>query len=177
MTSKPLGKFGRVALWFSPLLVALAGFVAVTPWLTRHSPAATQVLTLAFGVFVLGYSLYTGHRMARVLDEVQKAGAGFAHSNGWVWGGFATILLLMLPPVMNWLIDSVNALAMHRTSVGSPGITDSHDAAMVAFPNHRAAITMAFFFGATLVMVIQMLAVVVFSVIWQRRMGGTGERA
>jgi hypothetical protein len=45
--------------------------------------------------------------MARVLDEVQKAGVGFAHSNGWVWGGFATILLLMLPPVMNWLIDTV----------------------------------------------------------------------
>jgi hypothetical protein len=86
-------------------------------------------------------------------------------------------LLLMLPPVMNWLIDVVNALAMPRTIVGTPGITNPRVAATVAFLNRRAAITMAFEFGATLVMVVQALAIVVFSVIWQRRMGGNGERS
>jgi hypothetical protein len=177
MAKNVLGKIGRTALWFSPVIIALAGFVAVAPWLARHSPVANQVLSIALGTFVLGYSLFMGYRMTRGLDEVQKAAASFAHSNGWVWGGFATLLLLMLPPVMNCLIDMVNALAMPRMFVGSPGITNPRVAATVAFFNRRAAITMAFLFGATLVMVIQMLAIIVFSVVWQRRMGGTGERA
>jgi hypothetical protein len=177
MAKNVVGKIGRGALWFSPVVIALAGFIAVAPGLTRHSLAATQALTIAFGIFVLGYALFIGHRMTRGLDEVQKAAAAFASTNGWVWGGFATILLLMLPPVMNWLIDMVNALAMPRTFVGSPGITNPRVAATVAFFNRRAAITMAFFFGATLVMVIQWLAIVVFSVVWQRRMGGLGEQS
>ena len=177
MAKNVVGKIGRGALWFSPVVIALAGFIAVAPWLTRHSPAATQVLSVTFGIFVLGYSLFIGYRSTRGLDEVQKAGAAFAHSNGWVWGGFATILLMTLPPVMNWLIDTVNALAMPRTIVGSPGITNPRVAATVAFFSRRAAITMAFEFGATLVMVIQTLAIVVFSIIWQRRMGGNAERS
>jgi hypothetical protein len=175
MAKNILGKIGRGALWFSPVVITFAGFVAVTPWLARHSPAGTQVLTIAFGIFVLGYALFLGHRSTRGLDEVQKAAGAFASSNGWVWGGFATILLLMLPPVMNWLIDMVNALAMPRAFGGSPGSTNPRVAATVAFFNRRAAITMAFVFGAALVMVIQTLAIVVFSFIWQRRMGGNGE--
>jgi hypothetical protein len=170
-----LRKIGRGALWFSPVVVAFGVFVAVTPWLTRHSPALAQVLTATFGLFVLGYALFMGHRMTQGLDEVQRAAGAFASSNGWVWGGFATLLLLMLPPVMNSLIDIVNALAMPRTLVGSPGITDPRVAATVAFFNRRAAITMAFVLGAALVMVIQTLAIVFFSFIWQRRMGGSGE--
>jgi hypothetical protein len=174
MTNKSLGKIGRAALWVSPVAIALAGFVAVAPWLNRHSPAAAQVLTIAFGIFVLGYALYLGNRATRRMDEVQRAATAFAHSNGWVWGGFATLLLLMLPPVMNWLIDMVNALAMPRMS-GSPGVTNPHVEATVAFFSRRTAITMAFIFGATLVMVIQTLAIFVFSIIWQRRMRATPE--
>ncbi len=177
MAKSVVGKIGRGALWFSPVVIALAGFIAVTPWLTRHSPVATQVLSIAFGIFVLGYSLFIGYRMTRGMDEVQKAGAAFANSNGWVWGGFATILLLTMPPVMNWLIDAVNALAMPRTIVGPAGTTSPRVAATVAFFSRRAAITMAFEFGATLVLVIQTLAIVVFSVIWQRRMRGNAERS
>lgn len=177
MAKNALGKIGRTALWFLPVVVALAGFVAVTPGLTRHSPAAAQILTIAFGILVLGYALFIGHRMMRGLDEVQKAAGAFASSNGWVWGGFATLLLLMLPPVMNWLIDMVNAMAMPHMIVGPPEAANPRVAATMAFFNRRAAITMAFVFGATLVMVIQTLAIVVFSIIWQRRMGGSGERS
>jgi hypothetical protein len=175
MAKNVLGRIGRAALWSSPLVIALAGFIAVAPWLTRHSPAGVQALTIAFGIFVFSYAIFMGHRMTRGLDEVQKAAGAFASSNGWVWGGFATILLLMLPPVMNWLIDMVNALAMPRTLGGSPGSTDPRVAATMAFFNRRAAITMAFVFGAVLVMLVQTLAIVVFSVIWQRRMGGNAE--
>ncbi len=177
MAKNVLVKVGRAAAWISPVVIALAVFSVVAPWLVRHSVAAVQALTIAFGIFVLGYSLFLGHRMTRGLDEVQKAAGAFASSNGWVWGGFATILLLMLPPVMNWLIDLVNALAMPRTPVGSPGITNPRVAATVAYFNRRTVITMAFFFGGTLVMVMQTLAIFVFSVIWQRRMGGTAERS
>jgi hypothetical protein len=68
-------------------------------------------------------SLFLGKRESRRWDEVQSASVGFASANSWVWGGFATILLLMVPPVMNWLVDLVNAV-VQRAGHGSPDMTN-----------------------------------------------------
>jgi hypothetical protein len=111
-------------------------------------------------IFVMGYASVITHRMQRHLDEVQIASQGFASSRGWVWGAMATVLLLMLPPVTNRLIDLANLL-----STGSPGTAD------------RGAVQVALYFGLILVVVIQLLALIVASAIWQRRMGGMPEQS
>ena len=70
------------------------------------------------------------------------------------------MLLLMVPPVMNCLVDLVNV-----RGTGSPDVS-----------NHFA-VRLAFFGGTGLVMVMQTLAFVVASVVWQRRMAGFGEQS
>ena len=72
----------------------------------------------------------------------------------------ATVLLLMLPPVTNWLIDLANML-----STGSPDMSD------------RGAVRLALFFGFMLVVFTQLVALIVASAIWQRRMGGMREQS
>ena len=69
-----------------------------------------------------------------------------------------TPLLLLLPPVTNPLIDLANML-----STGSPDMSD------------RGAVQLALFFGLILVVLIQCVAVIVASAIWQRRMGDMRE--
>jgi hypothetical protein len=160
MTETGVGTFGRLALWFAPNIIVAAGFFAVLRWLKPENPVVVQALTVVVGVFVLGYSLFLGKRESLRWDEVQRASQGFASANGWVWGGFATMLLLMVPPVMNWFIDLVNVLG-----TGSPDSTN------------RTAVRVAFFCGIALVMVMQTLGIIVFSVVWWRRMGGTGEQS
>ncbi|MGH8219578.1 MAG: hypothetical protein ACREUT_13600 [Steroidobacteraceae bacterium] len=164
MTKKTPGKIALLTQFFLPLLIVMAVFIAVMPWLTRQSHAAAQVLTIAFMVLTLGYSLFMGHRWTRRLDEVQKAQTAFAHSNGWIWGGFATMLLLTLHPVMNLLIDLVNAVVNVR-GTGSLDMTN------------RRAVMVAFVMGGTLVMMMQALAIVVAAIVFQRRMAGSGERS
>jgi hypothetical protein len=159
MTKRVVGKFGRLALWFSPNVIVLAGFVVAIRWM-KPNPVIAEVLSAVAAIFVMGYSLFLGKRESRRWDEVQSASWGFASAHGWVWGGFATMLLLMVPPVMNWLVDLVNV-----RGTGSPDMT-----------NHLA-VRLAFFCGTGLVMVMQTLAFVVASVVWQRRMGGFGEQS
>jgi hypothetical protein len=157
MTTRRLGTFRRVTLgYFLPLGIALAAFVFATR-LLHARPLVTGGLSVAFMIFVLGYSLLMGRSEARRLDEVQRAGAGFANSNGWVWGGFATLLLLAVPPVINVAVDMV----MKLPPVGSTDI--------------RLGVRLGLTFGATLVMVMQALAIIVASVIWGRRMRGSAE--
>jgi cobalamin synthase len=158
MTTNPLGKIGRYALWFSPVVIVVVGFVAAIPWLKQQNDSFVLALTAAVSIFVMGYSLFVSHRLQRHLDEVQIASAGFASSRGWVWGAMAAILLLLLPPVTNWLIDLANML-----STGSSDMSD------------RGAVQLALFFGLILVVLMQLVAVVLASAIWQRRMGGMRE--
>ena len=160
MTTNPLGKIGRYALWFSPVVIVVVGFFAAIPWLKQQNDTFVLTLTAAVSIFVMGYALFISHRLQRHLDEVQIASQGFASSRGWVWGAMATILLLMLPPVTNWLIDLANTL-----STGSPDMPD------------RGAVQLALYFGLILVVLIQLAAVILASAIWQRRMGGMGERS
>ncbi len=157
MTDSHRGTFGRVTLrYFLPLGMALAGFIFATK-LFQPRPLITQGLNVAFTIFVLGYSLFMGRSEARRLDEVQRAGAGFANANGWVWGGFATLFLLAVPPVINGAVDIVMKLP-------PVGPTDP-----------RLGVRLGLTFGAALVMVMQALAIVVASLIWGRRMRGSAE--
>jgi hypothetical protein len=157
MTNTRLGTFGRVMLgYFLPVGIALAVFIFATK-LFRPQPSITAGLNVAFTIFVLGYSLFMGRSEARRLDEVQRAGAGFANSNGWVWGGFATLFLLAVPPVINGVVD----LVMKLPPVGPT--------------NTRLGVRLGLTFGAALVMVMQALAIIVASIIWGRRMRGSAK--
>jgi hypothetical protein len=158
MTTKPLGTFGRLALFFLPC-VAVFAVLLVAIHLLHPRPAVVNGLVAAVSLCVFGYSLLMGHQEARSWDEVQKAGAGFSHANGWVWGGFATLALLMAPPVMNSVVDVV----MNLPPAGSTDI--------------YLGIRLGLLFGAVLVMLMQGLAIVVASLIWKRRMQGPGNQS
>jgi hypothetical protein len=155
MTTKPLGTFGRIALRFFLPIGIVSGSLLVAIQLLRPRPAVVEGLVAVTSIFVFGYSLFMGQQEARRSDEVERAGAGFANSNGWVWGGFATLALLMVPPVMNEVVDVVLKLP-------PAGLTDMH-----------LAVRLGLIGGATLVMLIQGLAIVVASVIWRQRMRGS----
>jgi len=164
VTKAVCGKFGRLALWLSPVVFVVAGLLIAMPWLKQQNPAIAKVVGEIGVIFVACYGIFIVLRQQRRMDEVHLASQGFANSHGWLWGGVATTLLLMVPPVMNWLVDRVDAMAKVR-GAGSPEMT-----------NHLA-VQLAFFYGISLVMVIQGLGVCVASIVWWRRMGGFGERS
>ena len=102
MRKRVIGQFGRLALWFLPFAIAVAGCVVAMPWVKQHNPVLATILGTVGAIFVMGYSLFMASmvlRWQRRLDEVQIASQGFANSYGWVWGGVAAGLLLMVPPV------------------------------------------------------------------------------
>ena len=158
MTTSSLGKFGRQALWLSPAVILVVSFFAAIPWLKQQDDPFVLALSAAVAIFVMGYAHFISHRQQRHLDEVQVASAGFASSRGWVWGATASVVLLMMPPVTNSLIDFAN-----RLSTGSPDMPD------------RGAVHLALFFGLILVVLTQLASIALAAAIWQRRMGGTGE--
>ena len=158
MITKSLGKIGRRALLISPVVIVVVGFFAVLHWLKPQNVTFVLVLTAVFSIFVMGYTSFIARRVQRTLDEVQIASQGFASFRGYSWGAGATVLLLMLPPVTNWLIGLANML-----STGSPD------------RSNRASVQLALSFGFILVVLMQMVCTIVASAIWQRRMGGTRE--
>jgi hypothetical protein len=158
MAEGTVEKLGRLALWFSPVVIVVAGFLGALRWM-KPSPMAAGATSAVVAIVVLAYVGFLGNRESRRWDEVQKASYGFAIVHGWGWGYAATFLLLMVPPVMNWLIERVNAV-VNVQGVRPPAIA-----------NH-IAVQLAFFGGITLLMVMQTLAFVVASFVWQRRMGG-----
>ena len=158
MATKLLAKLGRTALRLSPVVIMAACVFGVV-WLKQQNAEVARIVGPVVAIFVMGYTLFITYRQQRRLDEVQIASQGFANTRGWVGGAFATVLLLMLPPVTNWLIDLVNL-----QSTGSPDIPD------------RRAVRLAFIYGVCLVVAMQSLGVFVAAAIWWRRMGGMGER-
>jgi cobalamin synthase len=153
----PLGKIGRAALWLTPIVI-VAAFIALW-WVKQQSPAAASVLAPVVGISLMVYVTLMSSRQQRRLDEVQIASQGFANTHGFVGGATVTVLLLMLPPVTNWLIDLVNT-----QSTGSPDTLD------------RVTVRLAFIYGVCLVVAMQTLCGLVAAAIWWRRMGGVGER-
>ena len=147
------GRIGRRALWISPVVIVIGGFLAALHWLKPQNATFVMVLTAAVSILMMGYASFLARRVQRRLDEVQIAHQEFANSRGWVWGLGATSLLLMLPPVTDLLIDLANIL-----STGSP------------HSSNRTSVQLALFFGLTLVALIQTVCIIVAAVIWERRM-------
>jgi hypothetical protein len=160
MTTMPLGKIGRRALWFLPVVIVVVGFFAAIPWLKQQNDSFVLVASAVAAIFVMGYAHFISRRLQRGLDEVQIASQGFASSRGWAWGAMATVLLLMLPPVTNLLIDLANTL-----SAGSPERSD------------RGAVHLALYFGFMLAVLMQAVCVCVAAAIWWRRVGGLREQS
>jgi hypothetical protein len=140
-------------------IVIVAACVFALLWLKQQDAAVARALAPAVAILLMGYALFITYRQQRRLDEVQIASQGFAHTHGWLGATFATVLLLMLPPVTNWLIDLVNL-----SSNGAPDVFD------------RGAVRRAFIYGACLMVVMQTLGSLVAAAIWWRRMGGIRER-
>ena len=158
MTSKPLGTFGRLAMFLLPVAAVCAVLLAAIH-LLQPRPAVVNGLAAATTFLVLAYALFMARQEARSWDEVQRAGAGFANSSGWVWGGFATLVLLGVPPIINGVVDVFMKIP------GAARSADSH-----------LAMRLGLTFGAALVMVMQAMAIIVASFIWKRRMRGSGEQ-
>lgn len=160
MTKKALGRGAQLALRALPIAIAIAGFFAIQPWLRQQDPAIFQGVIIAFAILMFGYTEWIARRHQRHLDEVELASQRFAIQHGWIGGIVAAVLLLMLPPVMNWLVD----LAI-TSSNGSP------DA-----PN-RSTVQLAFVWGLMLVVVMQTVGMFVAGIIWWRGMVRTRERS
>ena len=157
MKSRELGKVARLAQWLSPIVI-VAAFFAIW-WLKQRNPAAASVLGPVAAISVMAYTTFLVTRQQRRLDEVQIASQGFANGHGLVYGASVTVLLLMVPPVANWLVDLVN-----MQSTGSPDMSD------------RRAVGLAFVYGVCLVVAMQTLFGLVAAAAWWRRMGGMRER-
>ncbi len=160
MTTNFVGMFGRLVLWCLPVVVVVGSFFAAIPWLSQQDDTFVLALTAALSIAVMGYALIVSRKLHQHLDEVQIAGQGFASSRGWGWGALATCLLLQVSPVADRLVDLANLL--------STGSADTSD---------RGAVHVALAFGLMLVVLMQLVAVIVASVIWQRRMGDIGGRS
>jgi hypothetical protein len=158
MTKRVIGKSGRLALLFSPIPIVAVGFLAGLWWF-RPSRVIAEVLTAVAAIFVVGYGGFVGKRESGRWDEVQRAGWGFGSAHAG-WGFVATMLLLMVPPVMNGLIDLVNAVVAHA----------GHHRLSPDVANH-VAVQLAFWFGITLLTLMQTLASLVATIVWWRRMG------
>ena len=165
MTKRLVGKFGRLALRFSPVVIVAASFFGALLWMKPQNAVVVQVLTAVTAIFVVGYSGLVGKRESRRWDEVQRAGWGFGSAHAG-WGYFATMVLLMVPPVMNGLVSLVDAVVERA----------GHHRLSPDMANHLA-VQLAFWCGITLVVVMQTLASLVANVFWWRRMGGFGEQS
>ena len=159
MTNKVFGNFGRRPLWLLPIVLVVAAVALAMPWAKRVGPLVATALGEAGVMLVAGYCVAAVLKRQRRMDEVHLAAQGFANSYGWIWGGLAASLLLMLPPIMNWMVHLVHAMVRVR-GTGPSGTPDG------------LAVQLAFFYGVALVMVVQALGVCVASIVWWRRMGG-----
>jgi cobalamin synthase len=137
----------------------LAAFLASLPWLEEMDQAVKRPIGVAIALFVIAWSILLATRVERSLDEVQLAGQRFAQAKGAGAGTIVLCLLLLLRPVKDELTDIV----IHMTT--QPELGEPIDQGTV-----RAAMT----FGIVLLVVMQALGMVVFSAIWNRRIGGNG---
>lgn len=159
MTRK-LGRGAQLALRTLPIALAIPAFLLAQPWLRHLDPVVFQGVVIAFVVVLLGYTSWVARRHQQHFDEVELTSQRFAIQHGWSGGTLGAVLLLMLPPLTNWLAD----LAI-STSGGSPGVPT------------RASVQLALFWGLMLGVVIQTAGIFVAGAIWWRRMGRPAERA
>jgi hypothetical protein len=155
MTTKPLAKTGRNLLLFSPVIIVMVGYLGWLYWLRPKNSALVMGLGTTAAILVMGYSAFLARRAQRRMDEVQIASQGFASFRGWMWGLGITIVLLMLTPFSNRLIDLADFM-----TAGAP------DAAT----RHRAAVMLGLYMGYMLLTLMQTICHIVAAIIWDRRM-------
>ena len=142
-------------LWFAPPIVVVVAFFASLPWLAELDETVSLSITAAASIFVVTWAHFVATRMERALDEVQLAGQRFAQAKGAAGGTFITILLLLTPPLVEWVTDK---LILMTTGSGETPERDTVYVGMV--------------FGMVLLIVMQTLGTVVANAIWNRRIGG-----
>lgn len=145
-----LQKFGWNALWISPVVIVPVAFFAFMPWLKQQSDAIALGIAAVAAIFVMGYSLFLAARVNRHLDEVEIAGQRFAQAKGLTIGSVAAVLVMLIPPLMNALVDLANTIGG-----GSPD----------------KAVKLGITIGFMLVVLLQTLGVVGASIWWERRLG------
>ena len=148
-------KTSHSLLWFAPPIVVTATFFASLPWLADIDETVTLSITAAASIFVVVWGRFVATRMERALDEVELAGQRFAQAKGAVGGTFATILLLLPTPVVDWVTDN---LILMTTGSGET--------------LERITVYVGMVFGMVLLIVMQTLGTVVANAIWNRRISG-----
>lgn len=155
---KTFGNAGRAALWLSPVVLVVVTFFAAIPWLKEQDDTLVLTLTGVLAASVIGYGMFLSQRIQGHMDEVQIASQGYASSRAAGWGAGAAGLVLLLPPVTNRLIDLATTLSSSASSAPD-----------------RGAVHVALALGVVLCVLLQVMANIVASMIWQRRMGQTQE--
>lgn len=139
----------RAALEFLPLVLVPVAFLAISPWLKMIGGPMVSLVSAAAAIFVMGYANFYAFRRQRGLDEVQKASAGVAAQWGMPVGQAAFVLLLMLPPFIDFTTAVVTKFA------GDPGtIVD------------RSVVVFAMTLGFCGVVLLQGIGMLVVNVIW-----------
>lgn len=138
-------EIGRWALWFSPIVIAPVAFFAL------GRPGENDVFAFAWGIYVMGYSVFLAARVNRRFDEVQIAGQRFAQTKGMTIGTIAGALVMSFPPSMSALMDLANTVG-----AGSPD----------------KAVRTGIGIGFMLVVVLQAVVMVAVSFWWERRVFG-----
>ena len=151
MAMNHLGRIGRWALWFSPIVIVPVAFFALVPWLKQQNDAISLGTTAAVAIFVMGYSFFLAARVNRRLDEVEIAGQRFAQAQGLTIGSFAAVLVMLFPPWMNALVDLANTIG-----AGSPD----------------TAVKLGITIGFMLVVLLQTLGMAAVAIWWGRHLGG-----
>ena len=150
MTS--LGRIGRIALWASPVVIVVVGFLTTAQWLKSIDELLMQLVGAAAAIFVMGYAVYVSIRCQRGQDEVQRASAGFAVLWGGAAGSIAFVLLMILPPFQTLLTDVV---AEFEGGPGTPVDTD--------------VVALSAMLGFMAVVLLQTIGTIVVNAIWWMR--------
>jgi hypothetical protein len=147
--SKP--KVGRLALGLHAAVGGVVALATAKPWIKATIGDTTfDLVVAAVAILGLGCANYVSARMHGGLDEVQKASAEFAARWSIPAGQAAFMLLLLLPPVRDFMTSLV-------IEFGDPGPGMTVDRSVVVF---------AMVLGILGIVMFQAIATVVFSVIW-----------
>jgi len=141
-------KTGRVCLLrILPLVLVPVAFLAALPWLKMVSGPMVSLIGAAAAIFVMSYGTYLFFRWRRSQDEVQKASGEFGALWGAQAGTIAFVLLLMLPPFIDF------ATALVRNWSGDSGAA-------------RQVVILAMTTGCCAVVLLQAIGTMVVTSIW-----------
>jgi hypothetical protein len=144
-------KMRRVVLGLLILGLLVVALAAAKTWLkTTIGGSMFNVVAAAATILAMGYANYLALRYHSGLDEVHKASAEFAARWSMPAGQAAFVLLLLLPPVKDFMTSLV-------IEFGGPGPGMTVDRSVVVF---------AMALGFVGVVMLQAIASVVFNMLW-----------